>query len=88
MNRFMEIRAMDCSTLFAIEMLAIDRMSRADLITAVRAGLDNLPADLRQRLHLDEESTDHLRLILVAARLLHALRLRVGRHRTADSAGP
>jgi hypothetical protein len=83
----MEKRTMvDCSTLFAIEMLAIDRMSRAELITAVRAGLESLPTDLRQRLRLEEESADHLRLLLVAARLLHALRLRVGRH-PAEAAG-
>ena len=89
LNRLMEKRVMmNCSTLFAIEMMAIDRMSRAELITAIRAGLENLPADLRHGLDLAEESMDHLRLLLIAARLLHALRLRVGRPRTAETAGP
>ena len=78
----------NCSTLFEIEMLAIDLMSRPELIAAVRAGWDSLPADLRVRLHLEEEPTDHLRLLLVAARLLHALRLMVGRPHRPEPAGP
>jgi hypothetical protein len=64
-----------CSTLFEMEMLNLDRMSRAELLDAIRQHWDNLPADLR--VILEDESTDQLRLLLMAARLLHTLRLRL-----------
>ncbi len=75
-----------CSTLFEMEMLNIDRMSRAQLIEAVRERWDSLPTDLRVNVH--EESTDHLRLLLVAGRLLHMLRLRLADQAASKNARP
>lgn len=75
-----------CSTLFEMEMLNIDRMSRPKLIEAVQDRWDSLPADLR--VDLENESTDHLRLLLVAGRLLHMLRLRLGLDAASKNAWP
>jgi len=75
----------NCTTLFEMEMLNIDRMSRAQLIDAVQEHWDGLPLDLQ--VNVEDESTDNLRLLLVAGRLLHALRLRLGNRRRVDTAG-
>jgi hypothetical protein len=58
--------------LFELEMLCIELMTRQQLVEAVRERSECLPVDLREQ--LDEEPTDRLRLLLVAARLIHALR--------------
>jgi len=60
------------STLCDIEMRCIDPMSRAQLLEAIRRRLDCLPADLCER--LDEQANAWLRLLLMAARLIYALR--------------
>jgi hypothetical protein len=68
---------MNCTSLFELELSCIDRMSRPQLVQAVREHWDSLPLDLR--VNVEQESTDHLRLLVVAGRLLHALRQVVGR---------
>jgi hypothetical protein len=60
------------STLSQLELQCIDPMSRQQLLDAIRARLDCLPPDLREG--LDEQPTDQLRLLLLAARLTYALR--------------
>jgi hypothetical protein len=58
--------------LFDLELKRLDAMSRTQLVEAVQERLDCLPVDLRER--AEEKETDHLRLLLFAARLIHALR--------------
>jgi hypothetical protein len=64
------------STLGELEMHVIDPMSRQQLLEALRPRRDCLPPDLRER--LEEQPTERLRLLLLAARLIHALRLLPG----------
>jgi hypothetical protein len=69
---------MKISSVFAFEMKCLELMERQQLLEAVQARSDSLPADLRER--VEEQETDQLRLLLLAARLIHALRhLRVNR---------
>jgi hypothetical protein len=68
-----------CTLLFELELKCIDRMSRMQLIQAVRERWEYLPRDLH--VPLEDESADNLRLLLVASRLLHALRHILGRSR-------
>ena len=60
------------STLTELEMQLIDTMSREQLLAAIRQRLNSLPADLLMR--LEDQPTDALRLHLLAARLIGALR--------------
>ena len=60
------------ATLSELELSCIDRLSREDLLRAVRARTGDLPADLLER--LDEQSTDRLQLLLLAGRLIQVLR--------------
>jgi hypothetical protein len=50
----------------------IDRLSREEVIAAIRAIAADVPADLLER--LEQHSIDHLRLLLLAGRLLRVLR--------------
>lgn len=61
-----------CTTLFELEMRYMDTMSREQLVAGVRERSDCLPVDLREG--IEEQVTDRLRLLLFAARLVHALR--------------
>src|SRR5262249_44620780 len=60
------------ATLFELEMRSIAEMSRAQLTEAIWDRLDCLPADMREG--LEDETTDHLQLLLLAARFVRALR--------------
>jgi hypothetical protein len=60
------------SDLGLLELQYIEAMSRQQLIEAIRARLDGLPADLRE--DLEERPTDELQLLLLAARLTCVLR--------------
>jgi hypothetical protein len=55
-----------------LELCALDRMTRHELIAAVRAREDDLPADLRGQ--VEEQPTDRLQLLLLAGRLIRVLR--------------
>jgi hypothetical protein len=71
------------ATVFNAEMHRLDDMSRSHLVEAVRGGVDSLPVDLRER--VEEQDTEWLRLLLFAARLIHALRQwRQGREQTSQ----
>jgi hypothetical protein len=61
-----------CSTLFDLEMNCLDDLTRKQLVEAVSQRSDCLPVDLLER--VEEQETDQLRLLLFAARLIHALR--------------
>jgi len=50
----------------------MDSMTRDQLVEGVRERSDCLPMDLREA--VDEQTSDRLRLLLFAARLIHALR--------------
>ena len=63
-----------------LEMQSIDLMSRQQLLDAIRPYRDGLAADLRER--LEEQPLERLRLLLLAARLIHVLR------QTRCGAGP
>jgi hypothetical protein len=60
------------TTLSELELSCIDRLSREQLIAALRNHTEHLPGDLLER--LDEHSIDHLRLLLLAGRLIRVLR--------------
>jgi hypothetical protein len=60
------------SALYDLELRHIELLSRAELIRVIREKRDCLQADLLE--HLEEKSTDHLQLLLLAARLIYALR--------------
>jgi hypothetical protein len=60
------------SASFALELKHIDGMTRDDLVAAIRSKRDCLRADLMER--LEGQSTDHLQLLLLAARLIQVLR--------------
>jgi hypothetical protein len=55
-----------------LELCCIDRMPRHQLIEAVRARSDDLPADLLDR--PEGQSTERLQLLLLAGRLIQVLR--------------
>jgi hypothetical protein len=56
-----------------LEMLTIDRMGRRELLDAVGRRRDCLPHDLQD--DLDAQPTERLRLLLLAARSIFALRM-------------
>lgn len=56
-----------------LEAYCIDRLTREELTESIRAQLWHLPRDLRER--IDEQATDALRMLVLAARLLHVLRM-------------
>jgi hypothetical protein len=60
------------SILSELELMSIDRMSRPQLVQAIRARADDLPCDLLER--LEERSMDRLQLLLLAGRLIQVLR--------------
>jgi hypothetical protein len=60
------------STLGELEMQCIDGMSRQQILEALRSRPDCLPPDLREG--LEGLPTDRLGLLLLAARLIYALR--------------
>jgi hypothetical protein len=59
-------------TLGKLEMQSIDLMSRQQLLEAIRPHQDYLAVELRDR--LEEQPLEWLRLLLLAARLIHVLR--------------
>jgi hypothetical protein len=60
------------TTLSELELSCIDRLSREQLLAALRNHTEHLPGDLVER--LDDQSTDQLRLLLLAGRLIRVLR--------------
>jgi hypothetical protein len=60
------------SILSELELCSIDHMPRQELVDAVRARADDLPVDLLGQ--LEEQPTHHLRLLLLAGRLIRVLR--------------
>jgi hypothetical protein len=58
--------------LSALELANIDHLSREQLMAAIRALASDIPADLLER--LEDQSIDHLRLLLLTGRLLRVLR--------------
>ena len=55
-----------------LEMKCIEPMTREQLVEAIRRREDNLPPELRER--LEEQPIARLQLLLLAARLIYALR--------------
>jgi len=53
-------------------MKCIEPMTREQLVEAIRRREDNLPPELRER--LEEQPIARLQLLLLAARLIYALR--------------
>jgi hypothetical protein len=62
------------ATLVELEMRCLEGLTRQQLVEALRGIEDCLPDDLRER--MEEHDTDCLRLLLFAARFIHALRQR------------
>jgi hypothetical protein len=60
------------STLSELELSLIERLSREDLIQAIRGRAGDLPGDLLER--LEEQPTDDLQMLLLAGRLIQVLR--------------
>jgi hypothetical protein len=60
------------SELSELEMKCIEPMTREQLLAAIRKREDCLPPDLRER--LEEQPMGRLKLLLLAARLIYALR--------------
>jgi hypothetical protein len=60
------------STWSDLERSGIDRMSREQMLAAIRARADDLPGDLPER--LEKQSTDWLQLLLLAGRPIQVLR--------------
>jgi hypothetical protein len=60
------------SILSELELCSIDRMSRQELIQAIRARANDLPVDLLGQ--LEEQSVSQLQLLLLAGRLIYVLR--------------
>ena len=60
------------SVLSELEVCAIDRMTRQELIDAIRGRVADLPVDLLG--HLEGRPIMHLQLLLLAGRLIHVLR--------------
>ena len=67
----------NCALLFELELNSMDRMTRPELINAARERWDCLPVNLR--VSLEHVATDHLRLLVVTGRLIHALQQILGR---------
>jgi hypothetical protein len=65
------------STAFDLELHHIDQMTRFELVAAIRSKRECLRDDLLEG--LEEESTEHLQLLLLAARLIQVLRQMRGR---------
>jgi hypothetical protein len=61
------------SILSELELCSIDRMTRQELVEAVRARAGDLPVDLLAQ--LEQQPTDRLQLLLLAGRLIRVLRL-------------
>jgi hypothetical protein len=61
------------SRLTELELHGIDLMPREALLDAIRSRWEFLPAELRWR--IEDQSTDRLRLILLAVRLMYFLRV-------------
>ena len=59
-------------SLIELEMRCLGAMTREQLLKALPRLVDCLPVDLRER--VEEQETERLRLLLCAARLIHALR--------------
>jgi hypothetical protein len=59
-------------SIFELELCAIERMTAQELILAVRDSAKDLPVDLLGQ--LEEQSTNYLRLLLLAGRLIRVLR--------------
>jgi hypothetical protein len=59
-----------------LEIRAIEPMTRAQLLQALRRRQDCLPPDLREG--LDDKPDGWLRLLLLAARMIHALQMLQG----------
>ena len=55
-----------------LELKCIEPMTRVQVLAAIRQREDCLPPDLRER--LDEQPVGRLHLLLLAARLIYALR--------------
>jgi hypothetical protein len=55
-----------------LELMSIDRMTRPQLVEAIRARAVDLPEDLLEG--LEERSSDRLQLLLLAGRLIQVLR--------------
>ncbi len=70
------------SIMGGLEMQAIDVMDRQQLLEALRLRQAGLPPDLRDG--LEDQPTDWLRMVLLAARLLYALRQLQGRPRVEE----
>jgi hypothetical protein len=60
------------STVGEIELRCIDQLTRPELIETIRGRQAHLPVDLLER--LEEQPSDHLRLLLLAGRLIYVLR--------------
>jgi hypothetical protein len=60
------------ATSLHLELQNIDQMTRQELITAIGSKRECLCSDLLEG--LEEESTDRLQLLLLAARLIQVLR--------------
>jgi len=60
------------SCLCEMEMRCLDSMSRAQLLEAIEEHWECLPADLQER--IGDQATSNLRLYVLVARLIHALR--------------
>jgi hypothetical protein len=61
------------SNLGKLELRCLDQMTRQELIEAIGRHGDYLNIDLREG--LEQHSTDYLRWLLLATRLLHTLRI-------------
>jgi hypothetical protein len=55
-----------------LELCSIERMTRQELVDAIRARANYLPVELLGQ--LEEQSTHHLQLLLLAGRLIQVLR--------------
>jgi hypothetical protein len=60
------------ATLLELELRYLEGMTREQLTEGLRERADCLPTDLRET--VEEQTADGLRLLLCAARLIHALR--------------
>ena len=60
------------SMLSQLELCSMDRMTRQELIAAIRARGDIMPTDLLGQ--LEEQPTRQLQLLLLAGRLIQVLR--------------
>ncbi len=71
--------------LFELEVQCLNSMTRSQLMEAIGEHWDCLPVDLQER--IGEQATDSLRLHVLAARLIHALRQRPSRRVGNSSIG-